>query len=955
MKYLWAICALLLPPVIGDDFWCDFGRPENSLITNAVVICHVHLNDDINASVVCPHEVNDTDYVWHPKPSDDDPTQLNTYVSESDNFRSFPISEVIKSEATKSLIFAVSALSGKTLDIIPIDELVAITEHRLIFICGPRNLVLSDTLQRLLGRLKYTRGIQKVPWTAETPLNQEVKKIGQGLGVFFLYRGREYQPFQGCGTRDSPLFAAGNEVIVDPVTGTRSCVVDPMSESRIGFVCDDVVVPSKCMKLLIDKNGTMGEAPLPHLYSRFKRKSPWVIAKYFSGLALPPIDGECRCMHYVGQKVKAKLIIRTKKEYVCDIASMIMRDQFRHIRGHWCSVVLHPGSTLTIRFPPRFVNSVSADKDSDGSDDEYAPRVPFSTLPYVRDYESEFQPEDLITLRQQTNYYDLETYEEVSYHRALAGDALELDVSQMERGEVTLKYNAGKPLTIRNGHNSFFYHWTMISRNAMNPTKIRAIINVSFAFTHKYDIAGCDRSTPGLFNPEKSAPHCSFRTVGNGIGKTYECSYSEYFNGSSVGINCGSDDILMPSNCDSTMYDLDSNSIVPLPQYFRKTAVSPIRGFQAFLISFTGTRPVSYGCVCVDKHGKETARIVLQFNDKKERTYKVSRNNEPLTLHPYFTLPWSEVGLVSEGFTPPEHLVLHNVSQKSIILDIGTSLYMGCDPDVQVFANYRRIQTAWFPTEHHLFYYSANEMPYGYELVRKKYNESFATTPGALKVVYDDMYDRNGNEKLTVKTSKEGIIISKDITNTQYVPVIFVCGKRPEASDLSDIIGKPSTSKAPSEPIHHASWTSMGYTWNVIKIKVKTTDPYMQGCGVTYESTELFKPETRKLYDANGREVGCKIDLQASGEAAFYCPAPYVLYPPGCFNQVLVDGKVKYLSDISQSLVASRTNHFVTLEFDGSRIGRGETLRMTPPLECQCVTIKGVVLSTIQIKHYYSK
>ncbi|CDR97879.1 hypothetical protein BBBOND_0403670 [Babesia bigemina] len=82
---------------------------------------------------------------------------------------------------------------------------------------------------------------------------------------------------------------------------------------------------------------------------------------------------------------------------------------------------------------------------------------------------------------------------------------------------------------------------------------------------------------------------------------------------------------------------------------------------------------------------------------------------------------------------------------------------------------------------------------------------------------------------------------------------------------------------------------------------------------------------------------------------------PYVLDPPGCFYQVSVNGEVKNLSNISQSLVASRTKHFVTLRFDSELIGPGEKLRQSPPLECRCVTVKGIVLSTIQVENYYAK
>ncbi|GBE60620.1 hypothetical protein, conserved [Babesia ovata] len=95
-----------------------------------------------------------------------------------------------------------------------------------------------------------------------------------------------------------------------------------------------------------------------------------------------------------------------------------------------------------------------------------------------------------------------------------------------------------------------------------------------------------------------------------------------------------------------------------------------------------------------------------------------------------------------------------------------------------------------------------------------------------------------------------------------------------------------------------------------VEVNVERTDLNMQGSGITYPPDELFKPETPPLYDGDGQpQFGCKIDLQAAREAAFYCPAPYVLDPPNCLSQMSVDGEVKNIAELSKSLVSSRSNH----------------------------------------------
>ncbi|GBE60990.1 hypothetical protein, conserved [Babesia ovata] len=466
-----------------------------------------------SAAVRCPRRVKDTEYVWHPQPTSDDYSHINTYVGGNGKLTSVVLSDVVRTESESKLIWFESTVFRTDIHFEkPSNDLIAITDHVMIFICGPRDLVLSDALQRHLDRLSVSQQ-DTLPWTPTTPLTQEIATIGTGLGLFIWYRGGTHLPLQGCGSRPSPLFAVDNEVTVDPVTGTRSCVADPMSKSRIGFVCEGRLEPDDCMKSLIDKNGVVVSAPPPDDYWRFKHRRPWVIAKYFERFALPPFSGECRCIDPQTGAVKAKIEIRSKTDYVCDIASMIERNRSHPIRGPWCSVVLHPGSTLAIRFPVEGVVTEPFDKDS--------PFVLPSQRPPRYLLEPTFRGKNVTALRQLTRYDNI--YGEVMYHKAIAGDALEWDISQMSVGEVKLKYHADKPLALIEGLGSFVYHWTMTSTNGGLPEEIRAIVNVTFAFTHRYRAPGCDRESETVFDSNISKWYCSTKRMGNGIGDVYEC------------------------------------------------------------------------------------------------------------------------------------------------------------------------------------------------------------------------------------------------------------------------------------------------------------------------------------------------------------------------------------------------------------------------------------------------
>ncbi|GBE58764.1 hypothetical protein, conserved [Babesia ovata] len=959
-RCLWALCAIFSCCIWGiNAIECDFGNPFWLLGRNALVGCHMDMDIMKTETVICPRRVDGSEYMWHPQRMSGDNAQVNAYVSSNGKLSSAAHSDVMLSESNNPLFWIESNQLQTELHVnLPSHGYFAINERRLIFICGPRDLVLSDTLQGHLGRLDASIEMQTFPWAPSTPLTQEIAKIGSGLGVLFLNRGRLHMPLQGCGGRPSPLFSPDNEVTVDPVTGTRSCVVDPMSESPIGFLCEGRVEPKECMKSLIEESGRIITAPPPHSYWDIQNDGHLVVAKYFDQLALPPISGKCRCIDPETGQVKAKIEIRSKTDYVCDISSMIERNSSQPIGGPWCSVVLQPGSTLTIRFPAEDVGTEPSEKDS-------PPGMPPQKRPkYV--FDTGFMPKDLATLRQLASVYGFDIYDQISYHDALVGDALELDVSQMHRGEVKLKYHSGKPLALRSGLNSFHYHWTFISGDKNVAKTIRAMVELSFAFTHPYHVPGCDRGTQGVFDPQTNGSYCSTISMGNDIWNTYECVY-DVQQVRLAGIHCGPDEELFPANCESKVYDLYSNKIIARPESIKTATLIPIQGFQLFELVPPKTSPLikigmestphSYACFCVDQRGYETSRLILGHTNHMLRRYITRNIDRTLIVARMLYTLWKTADLILEESTPTRLIMAPKTWKNSVSLEVGKRLTLGCLLGAYDRAVYEGLMpnlgwpsTTWLPKQPDIFYYAINQTLHGDHLVPKRYKDAIAAAPGGFKVFFKDLVSTQRHQRLIIESRSDSIVVSKDPLHNQYVPMTFVCGKELEPADVSIIAGQ-----VPTSPTTHIVRSSVEYSWDVVQVNVETTDPYMQGCGVTYESTDLFKPETPQLYDGDGQsQFGCNIDLNAAKEAAFYCPAPYVLDPPNCFSQVLVDGEVTNIGELSKSLVASRSNHFVILSFDSSLVGVGETLRQAPPLECRCVTVKGIVLSTIQIENYYS-
>ncbi|CDR96423.1 hypothetical protein BBBOND_0303270 [Babesia bigemina] len=935
MWTLWAIVFQLVGFINAAP--CNFDYPKGLLSKSAVTSCHMDIQNIASTLVVCPQEVNGTEYVWHPQPNADEQGHLKTYVSGDGSFSSVPLSTVVRSESKNKLFWMETTRSQRTLHLnLPREELFVVTENRFMFICAPRDFVLTEKLQRHLEHL-YDKGQrQKLPWKTSIPLNPEVDGLDKGLGVLMVYRGRQHQPLQGCGSRPSPLFAEGNEVTVDRITGTTSCVVDPMSQSPIGFVCEGKVEPENCMRTLLGKTGEVFNAPRPRRYWKFENHKPWTLVRYFNDLALPQFDGECRCIDPETGAVKAKIEVRRKTEHVCDIASVINNKWSDHISGPLCTVVLHPGSTLTIKIPTE-----DMDMETDMDIDSDTPPVELMQKRPKYSFKNEILPSDMNMLRQLNTPYGVYVYDEVLYHKALVGDALELDTSLIDKGEIKLKYHLGKSLALRSGQNSFFYEHTFKTGNKYVPSRIRSVVNVSFAFTHDYETVGCDRGSDSAFNTDVSSNYCLTRTMGNGIGDTYECIYHNKMNEKRAGINCGPDEELLPANCESLGYDLSSNKVTAFPASIRNVTPYPVRGFQVFETAL-GDIPVSHACICVDKRGYEKSRLVIENDHREQHNYGINRETAIHTMLPHSWMPLSEFKLNIEEPSLAFYKMHHLYSQ-SITLKVGMEFTLRCalQPDILYDADTTVMQPVWLPYSREQDHYISEPTVDGTRLIRVAHNETIATSQDGLYIGYNDVVHTVGYKTLVLISRQGAIIVSKDANNREYVPMTFVCGKAPILSDFSTNSRSYALAKSFAR-----------FTWNLVQVNVETTDPYMQGCGVTYESDELFKPETPKVYDEEGREIGCKVDLQAAGGAAFYCPAPYVMDPPGCFNQVSVNGEVKDLSDISATLLASRSSHFVTLNSFSALMEPGETLRHTPLLECRCVTTKGVVLSTIQIENY---
>ncbi|CDR97347.1 hypothetical protein BBBOND_0312500 [Babesia bigemina] len=934
-----AFCAITLHSIIRIEAnVCDFSNPD-AFADGFFVQCSVDTSVYPDSTAICPRQYKGIEYTWHPRPREMPSDKIYGYVKQSGKLASRKIRNMVRSEFKYFAGRYEATPSGIAMKFkYPEVPILAMTESRFIFICGPKTLVVSDDIEREIYHLSDIT--DDTHPNSSRPLHRRVGRNLKDIGVLFLNRGRTSGWFYGCGMLDSPLFPRDNNVSLDLRTDVMSCVVDPMTTRTIGFTCDGIVEPPGCNGLL----SWYTEPAIPRISTDVR---VWMTGRIFNDLALPEYDEMCICKHSDTYEVKSIIHFRSQNVYTCDIAGLLDRHRRRPISGPWCSVVLHPGSTLTIKFPTFII-----DKDSETSD---------LIMMGINSNDLGFGPRDLEILRQLKSIDDFNSYEEVPYNQALAGNALELDVSEVEGGEVKLKYRKGRPLALRNGANRFEFHWTMVNAKHGRIHRTVATVSLALAFTHRYDDLGFDVVKQkdvdlySVFNPEKKKKYTSVRRKGNGIGDVYEYRVPIDVASEPAVIYCKSDRML-PKNCGYESYDLLNNRVVGMGMGSTRVRESHLPGFRKLHFDSVHQIRVSKACYCVDQRGYEKYRIAFESHYPRDFVFEIFSQGVPKSRIPYVLLPWKDAEASSDGVTLSEWLRVNDVVEASVTMQVGDTVSLDCrkrqssplqcsPPPSEAHSD---STATWMPRQPEQFHYLVSQTGRAFDVLKRKREDSLVITPGGLKIGLEHDPTISPCRKLILQADASAIVISKDPLNYETYPMAFFCGIAPEGSELS------VNSDTPSLPNMKVVGPANLEMWHMVRVNFETTDPYMQGCGVTYESTELFKPETPTLYDDNGQEIGCRIDINAAEEAAFYCPPPYSLYPPGCFFEVDMDGEVEEVDSISDYFTATTSNHFVILKFRSGFVRPGETMLQTPPLECRCITNKGVILSTIQIVNYHT-
>nr|ALR73022.1 hypothetical protein [Babesia bovis] len=925
---------------------CNFDEFA-SINDHAAVVCAAKSSREMTVSIKCPKLVGDVEYSWHPHVINPHTCNVKAYVKVGKDLADVNLSDVLKSEDNEPIWRSEEHLNYHILRITTrYNYHYVMGEDKLMFLCAPKDLDFNSTLTSyILNDIDIDRS-HVIDWMDSATLYNELNERKTGLGFFFMNRDYFQQPLQGCGSRSSSLFLDKQLVDVDADTGVRSCEVDPMSSTPIGFLCEGRMEPPECMKYLIDTNGKIR----PNRTERWTlmNRSTLVVAQPLTYLATSLFEGHCLCIDPLTDRVLAKIVVKPRYEYVCDINNMLMKNRVQPIHSFWCSVTLHPGSTLTIRFPPD-PNIILSDTTNT------------STLQAVYPYETQFKPSTLEHLHSYTGTTWNKRLESVPYHDRIVGDALELDLSMSDRGLIRIIYMSGKPLGTIKDYDSILFHWHSVPFNKLIDSMISASISVQLVPTHIYDTTGCDIGQPSVFNPRNMAKYIRPKEYIGNTGLMHDCVVKNFFGVFHTGIYCGSGNTLMPNGCKQTAYSLYSNTEEPIPSSVVRLDLLHVEGMQMFKI-LTNTETIfSMSCNCVDPRGFVISRLILENPFSETIGLFIRPYNECLNYRDQH-LPYIDGSMVSytRGSVPSKTIPLLAQHEKFYLYP-GTKYIFKCQyctQDMFHRDNYeytnrslKQLATAWIPRDASTTYFKTEPFGPSIRFISANYEDIIMGEKGGLTFEIKEKYGAY-QEHLVVTYSRGTILISKDESQPTRVTFYFICGILPFMKPLIKERNRLLLSLGSTPP----SAKSFPYgTYKLLELSVETTDPYVHGCGLGFKGETLFRDDTITYTEPTSGIKSCVIDLNVNDEGGFYCPPPYIMEPPECFHDVFVGDVVTKLNRISSDLFAFRSSHFSPIRLDRLANNAKKSRKTYPALRCRCVTITGELVSSIVIINYQSK
>ncbi|CDR97577.1 hypothetical protein BBBOND_0400690 [Babesia bigemina] len=931
-------------PILKKRILLDFDK--NPVSTNDAALIHdIVLSNANTIEIICPRRKAGYFYDILPNTRDKIPSgDIYVYATIDGVYQKVNINDVVRFESADNQPklrqqFGMTRMllnQGLSSDIVRYD-VESFDVH-----CAPADN--ADGVHKGLGACLSSASLNE----EERSRCKYSKKGSPMLGIVRVSLSSVPRAYTGCGSMSAPFLLDGWGKVS---TGT-SCVVDVMETPDVGFYCKGRIEPANCpFSLYYGNNDMLSRMPFKVDVSSSGYEGGTMLAmRYDRSSITSPFSGRCRCIDKATNTVTAVIEITSKERHVCDLSAKLTQHLSRPIAGDWCDVVLYPGSSLEILFPVT-ANELSSEVREAllGGDNVSGPISTF--MPAKPDVEALTRTAGENTL----------VYGTVPLISVVDPKVVEVDSALLSDGVVYIQHKVSEAEPADRDPASFYFR--CLHKGGSDHTSVTSTIKVTIAYGSPNESYAGDAAADALNNPAR---------------------VSQYFTdmADTARLECNADEHMVPINCTVMAFNANRTALIPLPREVRTQIDTNGRNVRDFKVDESFTDAFSVHCSCINEYGVETSRTTLNQIPQKYTMKGRSPNMKSMIMvprimsydvdgmlrHDKIVIPVSDVYnekkvlRVSAGTlngllcTPPKGLT--NVQRLPLPDDMRPfsssidntlegvrlntdTVMLRQDEDVS------KSYATWFPYNDSNEFVNLVKTGDEYTLTTADLN-TVMISKGGFSIGYNvdhegDLIDRS---KLIIRYPLGSIVISKD--DNSEITLHYVCGSmsppRPVEQESARGVEASRDAKSPVKEKRSME------IWEIAKVHVPTTDPYVQGCGIPGESDGLFRPDTVPLTDGSGKTIGCVVNLKTAKVAGFYCPLPYRTDPPDCQlvykNNLTAARNVGIIADVK---VSRSSNLLLFKKRKMSFAAMWKFAMGGGTYECHCITKTGMRISTVRI------
>lgn len=962
-------------------------------------------------TITCPRNINGK--VLHMYPPNLEPgVPLKVIAVSYGRYRDIPVSQVLRHSNGRELI-SVSRSDTETRLMVRIDPGLLVRDDYDAFyiVCGEVDIHMSHKvlteLLRSLFRIQYFEDSQWYAHLDGSPIQDRM------IGVAKVRLAGLPAVQRGCGNLALPIYSRITEFDETAAVPTCIVDIMETQFVGF-YCKDGFFDPPDCFSTLYMKSthDTGITINLDAGVERTSF-GELMVASFKSDMFRHHFQGYCRCIvpDEAGKNLveRARIIVGNKTEYVVNITNMIMKNRVAPIKFPWYDLTLNSGTSLLIKFPP---TAIYYTKDDVSNSMIAAQRPPISGM--KPRYITTIQPNDptkkLLTL---TPFMDCNV-EEVNYDNFLAGDALQIDTSKLHEGEMTIRYRSGRPLAYKTIRSLLFrWRLYDRVKGGLGNLYASIGIHLAPNYDY-YRGAGCSPPDTKIFPRVVDSKYYrnTLRTYSFGVVNFCELttnviSEAKIYCPPDFTLE---PQMCLEVAYDSTRENIIPMPSEVRSRFDADTGITYVNTLQNEDMRYS----MSCSCLNQDgaevaRFDINNMTDIIYVTSADWGAYLSDTLSAPcVILAPTKSeegIPVQEVNEINLGKAKVKNIVNMKLGTRLNLLCIDAN-YNDTFAQMRPARSKRRpfthtarrltepfylkwysmrdihdpadFEERWFPLNLRSHFYRIIEDRGVTQLVATPYSDVITTSNLSYRIFHSQQYANRSYSSIYIELPENAIVISKENNKHQNITLSYACAGlsyslTKQHRNYSRINIAQRSSRTYNTPLSsddelndadisddipyfvlddHSEDADVRRMriMDVVKVKLPITDPYLHGCGVEGLEEDFFKGDTIPLTNAEGKSIGCTVDLAQHHKAAFYCPLPYKTIPPGCGMVTKGSTPDAKKSAVPSHIKVSRSRNFYVFKESLWFPFRNMYQRIkSETFSCKCVTQTGMLLSTIQI------